>query len=166
MNARLRYKFADEDAIMGEFFFRGVRKMPELQANRNFLAQFCHETELLLANTFFECMPEQLVTYYEIAASPMEEIADNRFAQLDYILCGQSCKAGMHNIKSMRHLALASHHFLLYCEMESGFKLEKKSKKKSKTKVRRMRLRACPAMGCQERKERERERELHSRQQL
>ena len=107
--------------------------MPEIQANRNFLAQLYHSLDLQIANTFFAQPADRLVTYFEIAASAMDEIKDNKFAQMDFIVCGSTCTTDMTDIYSMRHLAFASHHFLLYCEMESGFALEKRSKRKETT---------------------------------
>ena len=46
MIARLWCRFADEGSIIGEHFFRGIQKMPEIQANRNFLVQLCHSLDL------------------------------------------------------------------------------------------------------------------------
>ena len=74
-------------------------------------------TELLLANTHFDHMDEQLVIYYKIKARPMDDIQPNLFAQLDYILCDAELFANMKDIFSMRKVALASHHFLLICQM-------------------------------------------------
>ena len=128
MNSRLRCKFANEDTIIGDYFFRGIQKMPEAQANRNFLAQFCHSTGLLLANTYFAMPSAALVTYYEIGATPMEEIRDNKYAQLDFILCETSAFVDIAFIKSIRELAFASHHFILLCEMTTPFQLEKCSR--------------------------------------
>ena len=97
----------------GRAFFRGIQKMPEIQANRNFLAQLYHSLDLQIANTFFAQPADRLVTYFEIAASAMDEIKDNKFAQMDFIVCGSTCTTDMTDIYSMRHLAFASHHFLL-----------------------------------------------------
>ena len=124
LNARLRCRYANEDSIIGEHFFRGIRKHPEVHANRNLVAQFCHTTNTLLANTFFDHDAEQLITYHEISAKPMDAIMDNKFAQLDYILCGQIGFSAIENIESRRELALASHHFILFCEMKESIQLE------------------------------------------
>ena len=109
--------------------------MPELQSNRNFLTQFCHTHEMILANTHFAHCPEKLVTYYELWAKPMDDIQDNKFAQLDYIMCGVGCMNSIKNIESLRQLALGSHHFLLLCEMENGFQFPKDCKRKQLMKM-------------------------------
>ena len=111
-DANLQMKITLSEIIV----FRGIQKMPELQANQNFLLQLCAATELALANTYFEHGADQLVTYYEIGATPMESIQDNKFAQLDFILCEALALADMAYIKSIRELAFASHHFILLCE--------------------------------------------------
>ena len=41
-NSRLRMRFPNEENIIGEHFFQGILKMPEIDSNRNFLMQFAH----------------------------------------------------------------------------------------------------------------------------
>ena len=36
-NARLRCRFAGEDQIIGQYYFEGVKKMPDEESNRNML---------------------------------------------------------------------------------------------------------------------------------
>ena len=45
LNDRLRCRYASEDIIIGDFFFRDIQKSPELHANRNFIIQLYHLRE-------------------------------------------------------------------------------------------------------------------------
>ena len=130
MNARLRCKYASEMDIIGDYFFKGIQKDPELQANRNFLVQLCHSADLVLANTFHNQSMDKIVTYYEIGAKPMDAIQPNKFAQLNFILGGSDLLPKMRRMKSIRELTFVSHHFLLLSIMEEPFQLEKRASKR------------------------------------
>ena len=61
----------------------------------------------------------------------MDPIQDNKFAQLDFILCGPTGLSAMARIESIHRLALSSHHFILFCEMQTPFQLEKQKRQRS-----------------------------------
>ena len=134
MNARLRKCFPGEDIYIGPHFFKGIEKEPHATANRFMLMEFCVEMELALANTFFDLPDHQLVTYYELAATPMEEVWPNRFAQLDYCLCPLSWMSNIKTIYSNRTVSLSSHHFLLHCMFSAPMQLAKVSKSHVQTR--------------------------------
>ena len=83
---------------------------------------------MLLANTFFQHNAEELATYYEISATPIQDVQENKFAQLDYIVCPRNAIGSINNIGSNRYLPLFSHHFMVTCELKTPAILPKHCK--------------------------------------
>ena len=116
-NSRLYCRFAGEEEFIGDYAFFN-NGYPKANSNRYLLAELCISNDLLIANTFFDRFPENLVTYRELATQPMETISPSKFAQLNFVLCEQQWKHKVIDIETWRTLSLASHHFPLLCRLD------------------------------------------------
>ena len=125
MNARLRTRYPGENQIMGEFVFAQPGQPYNSKSNRALLTSFCHANDLFIANTGHSHADDELVTYYELAAQPMQPIAPNKFAQIDFIMCPLEWRNKIADVRSLREIPIGSHHFMLLCNFGQPIKLEK-----------------------------------------
>ena len=123
-NSRLYCKLAGEEDHIGQFYFQNRMATLRPDLNRFLLLEFCACASVQIANTFVDLPLDKIVTYRELASKPMDAITPATFAQLDLVLIETKWKHRVISIQSTREVALASHHFLLYCQLD--VRLEKK----------------------------------------
>ena len=66
LNARLREKFEDEIGILGEYYLQDLSTEYSCQSNRDLLINLCYNLNLCIVNVFFEHLPEEQVTYFDM----------------------------------------------------------------------------------------------------
>ena len=133
MNARFRKRYPDETRIMGQFVFDQPDHRRYAKSNRGLLTAFCHTNDLFITNTSFSHTDDELMTYYELAAKPMQVITPNSFAQIDFIMCPLEWQIEISDVRSFRKIGFASHHFLLRCGFGKPIQLGKQQMQQAKT---------------------------------
>ena len=128
MNARLRKRVPGENQIMGPNVFEQIHQPCNAKSNRALLTAFCYINDLCIANTHYSHPDNELVTYYELAAKPMQAITPNKFAQIDFIMCPTGWRPNIADIRSFREIPFASHYFLLRCNFQQPIQLVKTKK--------------------------------------
>ena len=117
-NARLHRRNPDEEDFIGPYVFGNLNASFDAESNRELLLEQCRALEYRIGNTFFNHDPQHQVTYYDLAASPMQDISYPTFAQLDFLLMPLCWSHLLLDIRSKRTLALHSHHFIVISEVE------------------------------------------------
>ena len=117
LNSRLHVRRPGEEDELGPFVFGNKDFHEDPMANRGLLISTVRSLGLCVANTCFDKAAEQLVTYFELAASPMDIIHHSKFAQLDFVLVPTTWFPFVKDIWSDRLEALQSHHFPLFVSL-------------------------------------------------
>ena len=78
-NARLHHQVPGEESVVGPYVFGNPNATIDPQANRSLLVEFCFSQNALLANTFVEQPTENRVTYFDLAAQPLDAISFRSF---------------------------------------------------------------------------------------
>ena len=127
LNARVQLRRPGEEDALGLHMFSGAAALPAAHSNRELFLELCTSCGYVVANTFFARPVEQIVTYFELSAKPMDVVTDNAFAELDHVLVHNSWLHTVQSVCSDRRVALQSHHFILLIQLEIG--IEKKEKR-------------------------------------
>ena len=117
-NSRFHEHFHLETDVVGPFAWGNPDASITATSNQHLLIEHCSSLDLVVANTFINRPVEKRVTYYDLAAKPMDAIAHNKFAELDHVLTEKRWQSSVTSVTSNRALALASHHFMLTIELE------------------------------------------------
>lgn len=90
-NARMHYQKPGEHHVVGPHVFGNPLVNEDARANRSLLVEFCFAHSTLIMNTYVEQPPENQVTYFDLAAHPLDDIDPRNFAVLDYTRLGILC---------------------------------------------------------------------------
>ena len=117
-NSRLFRQLPGEEHIIGQHVFSNVDSQISSDANRNLLVEFCTCAGLMVSNTFADTADKQKVTCYNVGVKRAVDISWATHAQIDFLLCQQSCGHIVTSIFSDQEAALSSHHFALRFDLD------------------------------------------------
>ena len=133
LNSRIGRQLPGEEEQIGlHSFGRAATSGIPGEFNRDLLLELCVSHELAVANTFFDLNVDKQVTYREPGVSPMDNVTDDKFAQLDLMLVPQGFLHQVCSLDSVRTVALASQHFLVESYLRCSFSTPREKRQVSR----------------------------------
>ena len=116
-NARLHRQLPYDSPHIGPYVFGCPTAQPDANSNRNLLRELCGTHGLVVSNTYFDHPADLQITCYNVGSRPTDPALPEHFGQIDFLVCPADTHATVLDVRSRRDVPLASHHFLLLCQI-------------------------------------------------
>ena len=125
---------------MGPFEFGNHAAEYNTSSNRALLAEIYTTHKNCMSNTTFDQPADRQITCYNVGKKPSDAPTPDNFGQIDFLLMSKDWLGSLKDVTSDRRRALASHHFLVYADLDVQVPKESRQQPTPRRDLRALRL--------------------------